>query len=36
MGPPDEMGDLLTSTAKSDTGKETVMPPNVKTEKFQL
>jgi hypothetical protein len=31
MGPADEMADLLTSTAKSDTGKEMVIPPNVKT-----
>jgi hypothetical protein len=29
----DEMADSLTPTAKRDTGKETVMPSNVKTEK---
>ena len=30
------MADSLTSTAKSDTGKEMVMPPNVKTEKIPI
>jgi hypothetical protein len=32
----DVMADSLASTVKSNTGKETVMSPNVKTEKIHL